>query len=190
MVVRGDIWQDPHMRQGWVWAVSLTAVSWFSGCGGNPAQAAAPTDVLVLEVGGQQPSLRASLVAIGRTVAPGQALRPRSVLDMLDPAGAGDQGRRDDGGGDSVNPPAQVPLVPPEDGPPVGPPEVVPVAPPESEWVIVKLPKNETLTHLSRRYLGDGRRFVEIMDWNGWSEPDTWKLRDGQDVKIKRSEMR
>jgi hypothetical protein len=52
------------------------------------------------------------------------------------------------------------------------------------------LHKDETLTHLSRKYLGDGRRFVEIMDWNGWSEPDTRKLRDGQDVKIKRSEMR
>lgn len=189
MVARGDIWQDPGMRQGWVWAVSITAVGLLSGCGGNPAQAADSSDVLVLEVGGQQPSLRASLVAMGRTVAPGQALRTRSVLDMLDPAGAGDQGRRDDGGGASGNPPAQVPPVPAEVLP-VESPEVAPVAPPESEWVIVKLHKDETLTHLSRKYLGDGRRFAEIMDWNGWSEPDTRKLRDGQDVKIKRSEMR
>jgi hypothetical protein len=190
MVARGDIWQDSGMRQGWVWAVSITAVGLLSGCGGKPAQAADASDVLVLEVGGQQPSLRASLVAMGRTVAPGQALRPRSVLDMLDPAGAGGQGRRDDGGGDSRNPPAPVPTVLPEDGPPVAPPDFVSVALPESEWVIVKLHKDETLTHLSRKYLGDGRRFVEIMDWNGWSEPDTRKLRDGQDVKIKRSEMR
>jgi hypothetical protein len=186
MVARGDIWQDSPMRQGWVWAVSITAVGWLSGCGGNPAQAAAPTDVLVLEVGGQQPSLRASLVAIGRTVAPGQVLRPRPVLDALDPADASDQewrGQRDG------NASSQDTTVPPEVQP-VESREVAPVAPPESEWVIVKLPMNETLTHLSRRYLGDGRRFVEIMDWNGWSEPDTRKLRGGQDVKIKRSEMR
>lgn len=65
-----------------------------------------------------------------------------------------------------------------------------PDTPPESKWVIVKLPRNETLIHLSRRYLGDGRRFGEIMKWNGWSEPDTRRLSDGQDVKIKRSEMR
>lgn len=178
------------MRQGWLLSVSIAAVGLLSGCGGKSVQAAAPTNVLVLEVGGQQPSLRASLVAMGRTVAPGKALRPRTMADILDPAGpgGGEQGGgaqegRDQEGGE------QDPTVP-SDGPSDAPPEVTPDPPAESQWVIVKLPKNETLIHLSRRYLGDGRRFGEIMTWNGWSEPDTRRLRDGQDVKIKRSEMR
>src|SRR5690606_32008618 len=67
------------MRQGWLWAVSIAAVVSVSACGGEPAAVAPPTDVLVLEVGGAKPSLRASLVALGRSVAPGYELRPRSL---------------------------------------------------------------------------------------------------------------
>lgn len=194
MVVRGDIWQDQGMRQVWLWAVSLAAVGLLSGCGGKPAQAAAPTDVLVLEVGGQQqPSLRASLVAMGRTVAPGQALWQRSAGNMLDQSGAGEKGGEQgssqqgsiEHSPQQQEPPRQDPDSPP-DGPPVDP---LPTSS-ESEWVIVKLPIDETLIHLSRRYLGDGRRFLEIMKWNGWSPSDTRRLPAGQDVKIKRTEMR
>jgi nucleoid-associated protein YgaU len=186
MVARGNIWQDSHMRQGWVWVVSITAASWLSGCGGNPDQANAPTDVLVLDIGGQQPSLRASLVAMGRTVAPGKALRPRTVSDEINPAEADQRewGGYDDAGGE--DPASQDPADSPEEQPVASPT----VAPPESEWLIVKLPKDNTLSDLSRTYLGDYRRWTQIMEWNGWTERDTWTLRAGQDVKIKRSEMR
>ncbi|MGK0263536.1 MAG: hypothetical protein ACI8UD_002187 [Planctomycetota bacterium] len=199
MVVRGDIWQDQGMRQVWLWAVSLAAVGLLSGCGGKPAQAAAPTDVLVLEVGGQQqPSLRASLLAMGRTVAPGQALWQRSAGNLLDQSGTGLPGAGESGGEQGPSQQGSIEHSPQQpdpqrqdpDSPPDGPPVEPLPTPPESEWVIVKLPINETLIHLSRRYLGDGRRFLEIMKWNGWSPSDTRRLPTGQDVKIKRTEMR
>ena len=200
MVVPAHIWQDLAMRQGWVWAVSIAAVGLLLGCDGQPVQAAEEPDVLVLEVGGAQPSLRAALVSMGRTVAPGRVLRPRSIADSL-----GEEQRQagptvGPGFGPQIEPvderipdgpklddPKPDDSNPGDDGPGDDGPGVVP---PESPWVIVKLPKDETLIHLARRYLGDGRRFGEIMTWNGWSEPETRKLRDGHEVKIKRSEMR
>tara|TARA_R110002072_G_scaffold269079_3_gene428230 strand:- start:29063 stop:29671 length:609 start_codon:yes stop_codon:yes gene_type:complete len=202
MVVPCDIWQDPFMRQPWVWAGSIAAIGLLSGCGGEPVQAESPTDVLVLEVGGTQPSLRASLTSMGRTVAPGHVLRPRPVVDpnpearpearpegsggreFSGPQGPGrDDPRRESG-------PAQEPPEVTPDRSPEQQPAPEPTPPPLSEWVVVKLPKNETLTHLSLRYLGTGARFQEIMKWNGWNDADARRLRTGQDVKLKRSEMR
>lgn len=169
------------MRQGWVWAVSIAAVVSISACNGKPAEAAPSDDVLVLEVGGKQSSLRAALVALGRVVPPGHALTPRQevVAPSTNP----------------VLPRNQVqPIVGEEpadpEAPVVVPEPVVPDAPPESPWVIVKLAKGETPIHLAQRYLGNGRRFQEVMKWNGWSERDTRYLKPNQDVKIKRSEMR
>lgn len=196
------------MRQGWVWAVGTAAVSVLSGCGAEPVQAAPLEDVLVLEVGGEQPSLRAALVAMGRDVGPGHALRPRTFVETLDPNGGGPyspgEGRvpgQDPsvGDGDGEGGPSEGygtdgqgsegPRSGEGDRTPDEPP-IDPEPPVESPWVIVKLPKYETLTHIARRYLGDGRRFDEIMEWNGWSEPDTRKLREGQEIRIKRSEMK
>ena len=62
--------------------------------------------------------------------------------------------------------------------------------PPADVWAIVKLPEGETLIHVARRHLGDGRRFAEVMNWNGWSESDARRLPTGQEIRLKRAEMR
>jgi len=172
------------MRQGWLWAVSIAAVVSVSACGGEPAAVAPPTDVLVLEVGGAKPSLRASLVALGRSVAPGYELRPRS-LPVGPAVDRNIPGTRDPGFTPVPTPKPSGPV----DGP-VEPVEPDPVVPAESEWVIVRLELGETPIHLAQRYLGNGRRFREVMAWNGWSEQDSRRLKLDQPVKIKRSEMR
>ena len=132
-------------------------------------------DVLVLEVGGDRASLRASLVALGRL--PESASREPSEGRPEETPPVHDQG-------------APVQAEPgveengvEENGAPVAPP-------PEPEWVSVPLPPGETLTDLARRHLGDGRRFVDLLKWNGWSEQDARRLRDHQMVKIRRAEMR
>ena len=61
---------------------------------------------------------------------------------------------------------------------------------PDSEWLTVSLAEGETLIHVARRYLGDGRRFADLLKWNGWSDRDAHRLKINQPVKIKRSEMR
>lgn len=190
MVVSGQIWQDPCMRQGWVWAVMIAAVGWFSACSQKVAVAATPDDVLVLEVGGDQESLRAALVALGREVGPAYALAPRpaaSSREVVDPNrnGAPDEPPFALGG----------PTIPPSPRPeakgPGNPQPGLEVKPErESEWVTVPLPEGETLIHVARRHLGDGRRFGELLEWNGWSDADARRLKRDQPVKIKRSEMR
>ena len=186
MVVRNAIWQDPRMRQFWVWAVSIAAVALLSACGGKPVVAASSEDVLVLEVGGDQASLRAALVALGRTVGEGHRLNPQPAVavgaDQPDPNHLYQGQPLPD---PDVRPePLPRPAPQPEDKP------IVPDDPAVSPWVLVPLQKDETLIHIARRCLGDGRRFLEVMEWNGWSDQDTRHLRTGIDVKIKRSEMR
>lgn len=182
MVVSGRIWQDPCMRQGWVWAVMIAAVGSFCSCNQKVAVAATPGDVLVLEVGGEQPSLRAALVALGREVGPAYALAPRPVVDPNSHVAS-------DVPPDSPLGPT-IPQSPPPEVPGPGNPQPEDQPEPESEWVTVPLPEGETLIHVARRYLGDGRRFGELLEWNGWSDGDARRLKRDQPVKIKRSEMR
>ena len=189
LVCLTQIWQDLGMRQSWVWAVGFTVVFSLTGCGGRDVAAATPDDVLVLEVGGPQPSLRASLLALGRPVKPAHRLSLATVPSV------GHAGLED-----LLGQPAQAPLGLPTNPVVPGEPEAGPTVPqrrfvaqppqPLSEWVVVPLPKDQTLVHVARRHLGDGRRWQELLEWNGWSEADARRLRVGQAVKIKRSELR
>lgn len=140
----------------------------------------------MLEVGGDQPSLRAALLARGSEVAPPHVLVPVEVAGP----GTGPGGTRT---------PAPYEVVPPGPGEqpdpadnPVdpNPDDVTPTPPPASEWETVTLPEGETLIHVARRHLGDGRRFHEILKWNGWTDSDARRLKKNQPVKIKRSEMK
>lgn len=145
----------------------------------------------MLEVGGDQASLRATLVALGREVAPAHALSPRPVagLDDVGPSLREERGEPPFGqGGPAIG------LAPPLGDREVREAREVPEEPPEPEpepeWVTVPLPDGETLIHVARRYLGDGRRWPELLEWNGWSEREARRLKTDQPVKIKRSEMR
>jgi nucleoid-associated protein YgaU len=128
-----------------------------------------PSDgVLVIEVGGEQPSLREALLAHGVTVAPARSLRPEAPA----PVSTGEE------------PPAER-----DESPNAAPPEpgAKPVTPPEAEsYVVVKLGRGQTLIHLAKKHLGDGNRFRDILALNGWTEADARRLRENQDVKIPR----
>lgn len=187
MVAQAVIWQDSYMRQGWLLVVSLAAVVSGAACNGKSADGSEkPANIMVLEVGGSQPSLRAALVAQGITVTPGHSLSVPSGSGFagLDGADGGQQGMVGGpgvGGGDIglTEESSQEPSVSPDHA-----------LLQESEWVVVTLREEETLTHVARRCLGDGHRFHEIMKWNGFSERDTRRMAVGTAIKIKRSEMR
>lgn len=170
---RGKI---PDMRGG-LWLVAAWCCC--SACGGEAVAAPVGDGVLVIEVGGENASLRASLVARGIAVEP-----PRSLATP--DAGAGQPTY-----GGAIEPPsapidaprdpeqpATRPDAPALDGPPVSP---QPAAP---RFTTVTLGKGETLIHLAKRHLGDGRRFSELLELNGWSDADARRLRAGQAVKI------
>ena len=187
MVTQAVFWQDPLMRQAWLWVVGLAAVVSGAACDGKSADGSdEPSDIMVLEVGGTQPSLRAALIAQGVTVTPGYQLSQPSEggvadLERVDgrqqhTVNGSDQGV---GGLGSAEKSSQEPVAIPD-----------PALPQESEWVVVTLRENETLTHVARRCLGNGHRFYEIMKWNGFSDRDTRRMAVGTAIKIKRSEMR
>jgi len=165
----------------WIW---LTLVgSTLGGCA-EPAQAAPPEDTLVLEVGGGQASLRESLRAMGREVAPPRLLRPASQ-----PRSPRGQQLSDDAPVVGVRPapPAERGDVPP--APIVEPPAPAPA--PLDEWVWAELLQDETLSHASYRLLGTSKRFREIMAWNGIpDEAQARRLPTGYRFKVKRTELK
>ena len=186
MVTQAEFWQDSCMRQGWLWVLGLTAVVSGVACDGASARGADQPNTMVLEVGGSQPSLREALIAQGISVRPGRQLSAPSKSGFADLEGTdgGQQGivgrpSEDVGGVRSTEELPQEPEVSPDR-----------VLPQESEWVVVVLREDETLTHVARRCLGNGHRFYEIMKWNGFSEQDTRRMAVGTAIKIKRSEMR
>ena len=165
------------MRQGWVWAALGLAAVATSSCG-EPAAAATSPDLLVLELGGQQASLRESLRAMGRPVAPPRRLRPESAQ----PAAGSARPRPA-----PVDPPAERPAQ--VNAPVVAdPPAAVPPA--LSEWVWDELRVDETLGHAAYRLLGSSRRYREIMEWNGIREGEERRLRVGFRFKLKRTELK
>ena len=132
----------------------------------NSDGAPKPSDgVMILEVGGEQSSLRAALAAHGVTVAPARLLRAEDHASVS--AGGESPSERDE-----PRPESQ--------GKPVAPPE------PAESFVVVKLARGQTLIHLAKKHLGDGNRFRDILALNGWTEADARRLRENQDVKIPR----
>jgi nucleoid-associated protein YgaU len=55
---------------------------------------------------------------------------------------------------------------------------------PPADHIVVKLEKNQTLIHLAKKHLGNGNRFRELLEYNGWTDSDARRLREGQLVKI------
>jgi nucleoid-associated protein YgaU len=139
-----------------------TAAGW-TACGGEAHAHAVGDGTLVLEVGGEHASLREALVAAGVTVAPPQRIVTRVETPAVGPTPAG------------VGADPAADATAPAHGPRVS------ASPPERT---VELREGETLIHVARRTLGDGRRYQEIMALNGWSEADTRRLRPGQKIKI------
>ncbi len=158
-------------------AVILASAGLWSGACGGSAQAAVHEDTLVLEVGGKSSSLREALAARGIVIAPPQRVRTVGELPQPTPR---------HGDGPAALPPAPIP------GPksaPAAEPAVDPVpapmpTPPLLSYRVVKLGRHQTLIHLAKQYLGDGNRFREIMELNGWNEAKTRRLPEGQEVKI------
>ena len=48
----------------------------------------------------------------------------------------------------------------------------------------MELGDGETLYGLCKRHLGNGARWIEVLELNGWSERDAMRLRAGQRVKL------
>jgi hypothetical protein len=149
------------MRRVRALAAAVTAAVVVVGCGSEPEPQLSGDGVLVLELGGEQPSLRASLIALGREVEP-----PRFTPAPV-PSVAADP---------ESPPPAPEPA-------PETPPESAP-SPPPPKWQSVTLGEGETLIHLARRHLGDGRRYTDLLKWNGWTEREARRLPRGQQVRI------
>jgi len=138
------------------WALACGTLG---GCAPSEAGASPVDGVLVLEVGGEQSSLRQALVAAGVDVAP-------AVRREATPIDAG-----------ASAPPAESPA----ESPPPGPQPEPGVA---ADHVVVELGRGETLMQLAKKHLGSSNRYHEILERNGWTEADARRLRPGQLVKV------
>lgn len=151
----------------------LALVTLLAACGRNDPPLAHADGVLQLELGGAHGSLRQTLVQAEVPVAEPRRLVPEalgSAEGVVEP------------------PPADPGVVAPPETPPGGAsPEAPPPAPVADEWIVVTLGAKQTLIHLAKKHLGDGNRYRELMQWNGWNEDDVRRLPAGQQVKILRS---
>jgi nucleoid-associated protein YgaU len=148
--------------------MSVVCAVWLggaSGCGSD-AKAESVDGTLVLQLGGSQPSLRDALRKRGIVIEPAAEAAPHAPVPRSEPP--------------PLLPPPQRPPAPP----PAAEPQPEPVAPPQPKWFTVNLAKGETLTVLARRHLGDGNRYREIQQLNGWSDWQVKRLPVGQEVRI------
>ncbi|MFM1874120.1 MAG: hypothetical protein RL398_3542 [Planctomycetota bacterium] len=144
-----------------------------AACDGG-VHAAGRQDVLVLELGGNRPSLRQDLLARGIPVALPHPVRavdpvPPPVIEQPE-----DRPRDEREPHNGEQP----------DTPPVPGPQVEPPAPQPSGYRTVKLKRGQTLMHLSKEHFGTTRRWKEIMALNGWTEAQVNRLPADQDVKL------
>lgn len=158
------------VRGLWPWLGLLPLIA---ACDGG-VHAGGRQDVLVLELGGNRPSLRQDLLARGIAVALPHPVR------AVDPAPAPIVEPQDRPAPDEPGPQiGEDPVAPPTPGP-----EVPPPAPESGGFRVVKLKRGQTLMHLSKEHFGTTRRWKEIMALNGWSEAQVSRLPADQDVKI------
>ena len=136
---------------------------------GDPASAQRSDGALVLEVGGEQPSLREALITVGAL--------PREPVQPPPNEHPPRTSR-----GETETPP-QRPTDPAIEAPVDGPPN--PAAGDDS-YFLVELEEEQTLIHVAKKHLGDGNRFRELLELNGWSEADARRLQVGQKVKVPR----
>jgi len=150
-------------------------VAVFAACGGDGEPMPAGDGALVLELGGNQPSLRKALERAGLAVPPPVDLSPAVTA----PAPAT---------GDADAPKPTPPLrrgseEAPKSSTPTPAPTPAP-APAEQAFTTVVLAEGQTLIHLARKHLGDGNRFRDILELNGWTEVESRRLKPGTKVKI------
>ena len=185
MVARCPICEDPGMRHFWVLALLLATLSFAAGCA-RPAPEAPTGNRLVLEVGGEQPSLREALRELGRPVGAPKRLGPAPPAPLT-------SARRE--AFDAA--PTRRPVGGPDDRPvdrdrahaAVAPAQ--PLAPAGQEWVIVKMEQGDTnLGDVAKRHLGSSRRYLDIQRWNGIDDEQAKRLRVGHELKLKRSELK
>lgn len=140
-----------------------------SSCSESAAATVPSEGTLVLDLGGQQESLRAGLAAAGIALGPPQRLRELPP-DPPEPRPAADGAA----GPDAAPAPAPQPE---QQAPPV----------PEAEapqWKIVKLKRGQTLIHVAKEHLGNGNRFRDLLQLNGWTEADARRLPEGASVRV------
>jgi hypothetical protein len=182
-----------------------------AACAPPPAPPTPGGDLLVLELGGEGPSLREALARrIARRAHAGNA--PASGrLPATSPTPQDGSGRPRSVPGDRRDPepaggPAPAPEHPalPDPGSAVEPrgrppePEPPAVAPPSADLPAgrekpavaaaparrVRLRAGQTLYRLACEHLGDGKRWQEIAALNGWSESDVASLRADTEVAL------
>jgi nucleoid-associated protein YgaU len=143
------------------------------GAGCEKPQAPAPRDnLLVLELGGDHPSLAADL----------QRTAPAEV-----PPAEADPATAEDPHGGATEPPADAarPKRPMADPPPLAKPAAPPPAKPaKPEFTVVRLADGQTLYNLCLVHLGNGARWPEVARLNGWSRSKAERLPAGQAVKL------
>jgi nucleoid-associated protein YgaU len=155
-------WQDAAMSPVRL-CCSLALSCVVTACAESKAGARTSDGVLVLEVGGDQSSLREALHAAG------VAFDARPRLPDAEP----------------------VRTEPLSDSPPPDPttapvPQPTPPAPPAETWFTVEMKSGDSLIQIAKKHLGNGNRFRDILKWNGWSEDDALTLRPGTKVKLRR----
>lgn len=163
------------MRTPVVIAVMLATS--FAACGGDASLPSGGDGVMVLELGGEQASLRGALAKAGVKVDPPIQLvaEPAPPEPVKPPKG------RDP----APTPPPKQDGAKPDDPQGARPAPDAPSAPAdEPAFTTVTLGEGQTLIHLARKHLGDGNRFREILTLNGWTEAESRRLKPGTKVKI------
>lgn len=149
--------------------VAASAFAVVSACGKSASLPAGGDGTMVLELGGNQASLRGALAKAGIQPAP-----PIALIDEPAPA------PRPDDAADRKPTPAPDQQPAPQPVPDDAPPKPSD----EPAYTTVTLGQGQTLIHLARKHLGDGNRFREILELNGWSEAESRRLKPGTKVKI------
>jgi nucleoid-associated protein YgaU len=144
-----------------------------AACAQRPPARIAGDGEFVLELGGSNRSLAASLRALGVELLPARAA-PEPQPQDGNQAGNESDGGVDGPGADGSSAPDAGERDPGTDREAAAGPA----------WIEVRLASKQTLMDLAKEHLGTSRRFQEIMELNGWSDRDARRLKVGQVVRI------
>lgn len=169
------------MRHLWVLAFLTATLSLITACA-KPAPKPSTGDCLVLEVGGEQSSLREALREMGRPVGGPKRLRSPPPAPVT-PANSApfDAARQSQ---PAVVPDDPFPFQAASSAPP-------PTLASDQEWVTVRMERGDAnLGDVAKRHLGSSRRYLDIQRWNGIDDAQAKRLRVGHELKLKRSELK